>query len=328
MRRRQFITLLGGAAASPVLWPRATCAQQPVKVPTIGFLGTTSASAWSPWTAAFVDRLGQLGWIEGHTVAIEYRWADGKNESFVQIAAEFVRLKTDIIVTSGAAGLAVRQATSVIPVVLAIANDPVGSGVVANLSRPGGNVTGLSLQTPDLAGKRIEILRELLPGLGRLAVLGDIGYRASKLEIAEVQAVARRLGFEVTKLEVQKGADIAPALESLHGGVDALYVCTGPLINTNRIIINNAANSARLPTIHSEKAYIEAGGLICYGPVVTDMFRRAAELVDKILRGARPGDISIEQPTKFEIIINLKTANALGLTVPPTLLARADEVIE
>jgi putative ABC transport system substrate-binding protein len=213
-------------------------------------------------------------------------------------------------------------------VVLALANDPVGSGLVANLSRPGGNITGLSLQGPDLAGKRIELLRELLPGLRRLAVLADIGYPASKLEMDEAQAVARRLGLEAVRLEVRKASDIVPALESLRGGVDALYVCTGPLINANRVSINDVANAARLPTIHSEKPYIEAGGLICYGPVVTDMFRRAAELVDKILRGTKPGEIPIEQPTKFEMIINLKTANAIGVTVPPTLLARADEVIE
>jgi putative tryptophan/tyrosine transport system substrate-binding protein len=325
MRRRDFITLLGGVVAA---WPLAARAQQPGKLLTLGFLGTTSASAWTPWTAAFVERLGQLGWIEGRTIAIEYRWAEGKSERFEQIAAEFVQLKTDIIVTSGAAGLAVKQATSVIPVVLALANDPVGAGLVANLSRPGGNITGLSLQTPDVAGKRIEILRELLPGLRRLALLADIGYPASRLEVDEVQRVAAKLGFEIVKLEVQKAADIVPALEQLHGSVDALYVCTGPLINTNRVSINDVANAAHLPTIHSEKLYIEAGGLICYGPVVDDMFRRAAELVDKILKGAKPGDIPIEQPTKFEMVINLKTARMLGLTLPPTLLARADEVIE
>jgi putative ABC transport system substrate-binding protein len=324
MRRRLFTIFLGGAAA----WPLAALAQQPAKMPTIGFLGTSSASTWSPWTAAFVDRLGQLGWVEGRSVAIEYRWAEGKNDGFERIAAEFVQLKTDIIVTSGAAGLAVKGATSVIPVVLALANDPVGSGLVANLSRPGGNITGLSLQAPDLAGKRIEILRELLPGLRRVAVLADIGYPASKLEMGEVHAVARSLGLEVVELGVQKAADIVPALESLLGSVDALYVCTGPLISTNQININGVANSARLPTIHGEKLYIEAGGLICYGPVVLDMFRRAAELVDKILRGAKPGDIPIEQPTRFEMVINLKTAKTMGLAVPPTLLARADEVIE
>jgi putative tryptophan/tyrosine transport system substrate-binding protein len=325
MRRRDFITLIGGAAVAS---PFAARAQQPGKLPTIGFLGTTSASAWTSWTAAFVDRLGQLGWIEGRTVAIEYRWAEGKNERFEQIAVEFVQLKTDVIVTSGAAGLAVKQATSVIPVILALANDPVGAGLVANLSRPGGNITGLSLQTPDVAGKRIEILRELLPGLHRLALLYDIGYPASRLEADEVQTLGGKLGLEVVKLDVQKAADIAPALERLHGSVDALYVCTGPLANSNRVSINDIANAARLPTIHSEKPYVNAGGLICYGPVVDDMFRRAAELVDKILKGAKPGDIPIEQPTRFEMVINLKTAKILGLTIPPTLLARADEVIE
>ena len=324
MRRREFIGLIGGAA----VWPRAVRAQQTAKVPTVGFLGTATQVAWSSWTAAFVDRLGQLGWSEGRGIAIEYRWADGKNEDFARIAAEFVRLKVDIIVTSGGAGLAVKQATSAIPVVLALANDPVGSGLVANLSRPGGNITGLSLQTPDLAGKRLELLRELLPGIRRLALLGDSGYPASKFEMDEVQAAARGFSLEITRLEVHKVDDIAPALGSLHGRADALYVCTGPLINTAVIEINGIAKVARLPTIHSEKRYIETGGLIGYGPIVTDMFRRAAELVDKILRGVKPDDIPIEQPTKFEMVVNMKTAQAIGITVPPTLLARADAVIE
>jgi putative ABC transport system substrate-binding protein len=319
------MTLLGGAAA---MWPLAARGQQPGKVPTIGFLGATTASTWKSWTAAFVERLGQLGWTEGRSVAIEYRWADGKTENFAQIAAEFVQRKVDIIVTSGAAGAAVKQATSTIPVVLALASDPIGSGLVANLSRPGGNITGLSSQTPDLAGKRIEILRELLPDVRRVAVLGDAGYPPSRSEMDEVQAVARRLGFEVTRLEVREVADIVPALKSLHDGVDALYVCGGPLTTTARISINEVAIAARLPTIHTEKLRVEDGGLISYGPVVTEMFRRAAELVDKILRGAKPGDLPIEQPTRFEMVINLKTASAIGLTVSPTLLARADEVIE
>jgi putative ABC transport system substrate-binding protein len=325
MQRRRFITLLGGSALA---WPCATVAQQLAKVPTIGFLGTTTEVAWRSWTAAFVQRLGQLGWNEGRSIAIEYRWADGKDENFTRIAAEFVGLKTDIIVTSGAAGFAVKEATSVIPVVLALANDPVGSGLVAHLSRPGGNITGLSLQTPDLAGKRIEILRELLPNVRRLAVLAGVVYPASKSEMDEVQAVGRPLGLDILRLDVRKVDDVVPALNSIRGGVDALYVCTGPLINTAANEINATANAARLPTIHSEKHYVERGGLICYGPVVTDMFRRTAELVDKILRGAKPGDIPIEQPAKFEMVVNLKTAKEIGIIVPPVLLARADEVIE
>jgi putative tryptophan/tyrosine transport system substrate-binding protein len=325
VRRREFIAWLGGAATT---WPFAARAQQPGKVPTIGFLGTTTASTWKPWTAAFVERFGQLGWTEGHSVAIEYRWAEGKTKNFEQIAAEFVQRKVDIIVTSGAAGAAVKQATSTIPVVLAVAGDPVGAGLVANLSRPGGNITGMSLQALDLAGKRIEILRDLLPGLRRVAVLADVSNATQGLEMEEVQAVAGRLGLEVTRLEVREVADIAPALASLHGDVGALYVCIGSLTNIARISINGLANAARLPTIHGEKTLVEDGGLISYGPVITEMFRRAAELADKILRGAKPGDLPIEQPTRFELVINLKTANAIGLAVSPTLLARADEVIE
>jgi putative ABC transport system substrate-binding protein len=324
MKRRQFLTLLGGATA---MWPQAMRAQQAGKVPTIGFLGTTAASTWKPWTAAFVERLGQLGWTEGRSIAIEYRWAEGKTQNFVRIADEFVQLKVDLIVTSGAAGLAVKQATSIIPVVLALASDPVADGLVANLSRPGGNITGMSLQTPDLAGKRIEILRELVPGLRRVAVLGDAGYPASRIDMDEVQAVACKLGLEITRLEVRETADIVPALESLHG-VDALYVSAGPMTNTARSRISHAANAARLPTICAEKPFVEDGALISYGPVVTEMFRRAAELVDKILHGAKPGDLPIEQPTRFEMVVNLKIASKLGLVVPPTLLARADEVIE
>jgi putative tryptophan/tyrosine transport system substrate-binding protein len=325
MKRRAFIRLLGGATA---LWPLAARGQQPGKVPTIGFLGATSAATWKPWTAAFMERLGQLGWTEGRNVAIEYRWAEGKAENFAQIAAEFVRRKVDIIVTSGAAGAAVKQATSNIPIVLAVAGDPVGSGLVANLSRPGGNITGMSLQATDLAGKRIEVLRELLPGLRRVAVLSDVGNAAQRLEMEEVQAAAGGLGLEVTQLEVREVADIAPAMASLHGGAGALYVCVGSLTNITRISINQLANAAKLPTIYGEKTFVQDGGLISYGPVVTEMFRRAAELADKILRGANPGDIPIEQPTRFEMVINLKTAKAIGLAVSPTLLARADEVIE
>jgi ABC-type uncharacterized transport system substrate-binding protein len=324
MRRREFITLLGVAAA----WPLVARAQQAGKLPTIGFLGTTTRMAWGNWVAAFAQRLNELGWIDGRTVAIEYRWAEGRNERFVEIAAEFVRLKVDVIVTSGGAVLAAKQATSVIPIVFAVANDPVGSGLVASLSRPGGNVTGLSLLAPDLAGKRLEILREVLPGLRRLGMLADVGYPASVLEMGEVEAPARAFGLEVIRLEVRRADEIQPAIETLHGRADALYVCTGPLVSTNRIRINTVANAVRLPTMHSVREFVEAGGLMSYGPSYPDLFRRAGEYVDKILRGARPGDLPVEQPTKFELVFNLITAKALGLAVPPMLLARADEVIE
>ena len=324
IRRRAFITLLGGAAA----WPLAARAQQAGKLPTIGFLGTTTPSAWSQWVAAFVQRLRDFGWIEGRTIAVEYRWAEGRDERFVEIAAEFVQLKVDVIVTSGTALLAAKQATSVIPIVFAVANDPVGSGFVASLSRPGGNITGLSLQSTDLAGKRLELFREVVPDLRRLAIMAHVGNPGAVLELAEVQAAARALGLEVATLEIRRAEDIAPAFEALNGRVDALYIETDALIFTHRIRINTLALAARLPTMHSVRAYVEAGGLMSYGPNYTDLFRRAGELVDKILRGAKPADIPVEQPTKFDLVINQTTAKALGLEVPPTLLARADEVIE
>src|SRR5262245_38272883 len=218
-KRREFITLLGGAAAA---WPLAARAQQAGKLPTIGFLGTTTPSAWSQWVAAFVQRLRDFGWIEGRTIAVEYRWAEGRDERFVEIAAEFVQLKVDVIVTSGTALLAAKQATSVIPIVFAVANDPVGSGFVASLSRPGGNITGLSLQSTDLAGKRLELFREVVPNLRRLAIMAHVGNPAAVLELAEVQAVARALGLEVATLEIRRAEDIAPAFEALNGRVDAL----------------------------------------------------------------------------------------------------------
>jgi putative ABC transport system substrate-binding protein len=325
MKRREFITLLGGAAAA---WPFAARAQQAGKVPTIGFLGTTTASAWGPWTAAFVQRLRELGWIEGRNLAIEYRWADGRTGRFTEIAAEFVRLKVDVIVTGGLSAVAVKQATSVIPIVFAVAADPVGTGLVASLVRPGGNVTGLSTQAPDLVGKRLELLREAVPELRRLAILANIGYPASVIEMSEVQAAAPTLGLEVVALEIQRAEDIAPAFEALKDRADALYVITDALVSTNRIRINTFALAARLPTMHGVREYVEAGGLMSYGPNYPDLFRRAGDFVHKILHGAKPGDIPVEQPTKFDLVINVATAKALGLTVSPMLLARADEVIE
>jgi ABC-type uncharacterized transport system substrate-binding protein len=323
--RRDFIGLLGGAATA---WPLAARAQQPAKLPTIGFLGTTSASAWSHYVAAFAQRLRELGWVESRTVAIEYRWAEGRSERLTEMAGEFVRLKVDVIVTAGSAFLAVKQATSVIPIVFAIADDPVEAGFAASLARPGGNITGLSIQRGDTLGKRLELLREVLPGLRRLAILANVGDPNTAREIGEVEAAARALGFEVAKLEIRRAEDIAPAFEALKGGADALYVCGDPLVNTNRVRINTLALAARLPTMHFVKVYVEAGGLMSYGPSFVDLFRRSGDYVDKILRGVKPGDIPIEQPIKFELVINLKTAKALGLEVPPMLLARADEVIE
>jgi putative ABC transport system substrate-binding protein len=325
MRRREFIALLGGAAA----WPVVARAQQPGKLPTIGFLGSTTLLAESQRLAAFVHRLRELGWIEGRNVAIEVRWAEGRTERFAGIAAELVRLKVDVILTHNTPTvLAAKQATSVIPIVFAAAGDPVGTGVVASLARPGGNVTGLSTQSGDLGAKRLELLREVVPGLRRLAIMGNVGAPNAVLEMDEVQAAARTLGLEVAALEIQRAEDIAPAFEALKGRADALYICVDPLINSNRVRINTLALAARLPTIHGFREHVEAGGLMSYGANYSDLFRRAGDYVDKILRGAKPGDIPVEQPTKFDLVINLTTAKALGLTIPETFLLRADEVIE
>jgi len=325
VRRRDFITLLGGAAAA---WPLAARAQQ-AKLPTIGFLGAGTASAMSQWTAAFVQRLRELGWVEDRTIAIHYRWAEGRTERLAEIAAEFVRLKVDVIVTNSAAPVvAAKQATSVIPIVIASAADPVGTGLVASLARPGGNVTGLSVQMTDLAGKRLELLREVVPGLRRLAIMVNPGASAAILEINEAQAAAKMLGLDIAAFEIRRAEDIVPAFEALKGRAEALYVVADPLITSNRLRINILALGARLPTMHSFREHVEAGGLMSYGPNFPDLFRRAADFVHKILHGAKPGDIPVEQPTKFDFIINLTTAKALGIDLPPALLARADEVIE
>ena len=324
MKRREFITGLVGAAA----WPVATEAQQTAKIRTIGFLGNATFSTWRHWVVAFVQRLNELGWIEGRNVAIEYRWAEGRSERYVEIAAEFSRLNVDVIITTGPAVLTIKQATSVIPIVFATANDPVGTGMVASLARPGGNVTGTSIQNTETASKRVELLRELVPSLRRLAILANAGYPAAVLEMTEVLTAAKALGLEVTNMEIRRAEDIGPVFERINGKADALHVCTDSLVYTNWSRINSLALDARLPTMNGAREYVDVGGLISYGPNFPNLWRRAAELVDKILRGAKPGDLPVEQPTKFDLVINLKTAKALGLNVPPTLLARADEVIE
>jgi putative ABC transport system substrate-binding protein len=325
MKRRDFIAGLGGAS---VAWPLVARAEQVPKLPIIGFLGAGSPATWSHWTAAFVQRLRELGWNEGRTVAIEYRWAEGRSERFAEIASEFVQLKVDVIVTSGGAVLAVKQSTSVIPIVFALATDPVGLGFVASLARPGGNVTGLSSQSADTANKRLELLREVVPGLRRLAIMGNVGYPGAVLEMGEVQATAKTLGLEVVLLEIRRAEDIARTFETLKSRAEALFVLADPLINANQVRINTLAVDARLPTMSGFRDYVETGGLVSYGPNYPDLFRRAADYVDRILRGAKPGDIPVAQPTKFDLVINLKTAKALGLELSPTLLARADEVIE
>jgi putative ABC transport system substrate-binding protein len=275
-----------------------------------------------------VQRLRELGWIEGRTIRIEYRWGDGRADRLPEIAAEFVRLKVDVIVTTGTSVPVLKEATSTIPIVFTIANDPVGGGLVGSLSRPGGNVTGLSQLAADLGGKRLELLREVIPDLRRLAILSNVGNATTASEMIQVSEAARTLGLEVVNSEIRRSEDITPAIESLKGRADAIYVQSDPLMNTNRVRISTLALGGRLPTFGSIREYVEAGGLMSYGPNLPDLFRRAAEYVDKILRGAKPGDLPVEQPTKFDLVVNLTTAKVLGLKVPETFLVRADEVIE
>jgi putative tryptophan/tyrosine transport system substrate-binding protein len=326
MNRREFILALGGAAAA---WPLAARAQQSAKLPKIGLLGTGTPAVQGQWIAAFMQRMRELGWIEGRSVAFELRWAEARSERFTEIATEFVQLKVQVIMTYGtAAVIAAKQATSTIPIIFAVANDPIGAGLVESLARPGANVTGLSLQSTDLAAKRLELLREIIPGVRRFAMLTNNSNPSNSLESDEIQAAARKFSIEVDLPEIRQAEDIAPAIERLKGQVDALYVSPDPVLVTNRIRIVTLANVARLPTIFGQQTFVEVGGLISYGPSFPDLFRRCGDVVDKVLRGRVPSDIPVEQPTKFELVINLTTAKALGLDVPPTLLARADEVIE
>jgi putative tryptophan/tyrosine transport system substrate-binding protein len=317
------MALIGGA----VVWPKRALAQSGT-LPTIGFLGASTADAWRPWVAAFAQRLHELGWVDGRTVAIKFRWAEGRPERAADIAAEFIGLKVDVLVTSGALLLEAKQASSHFPTVLVLANDPVGAGFAQSLARPGGNVTGLSFQGGDIAGKRLDLLREVIPNVRRLAILVNKSNPGAMLEVGEVERAARILRLEASKVEFQRSEEIEPSLESLEGRVEAIYIVGDPLVNANRVQIGNAALGARLPTIHGFREPVEAGGLMSYGANFPDMFRRAAGYVDKILRGAKPAELPIEQPNKFDLVINLRTAKALGLKVSESLLLRADEVIE
>jgi putative tryptophan/tyrosine transport system substrate-binding protein len=321
MKRREFVTVIGGVAA----WPILARAQRSGKLPTIGYLGASTPAEAAPWIAAFVQRLRELGWVEGRTVAIEYRWGEARSDRWAEITAEFVRLKVDVIATYNTpTTFTAKKMTSAVPIVFALAGDLVGSGLVESLARPGGNVTGVSTQHADFPGKRLALLREVVPDLRRLAVMANVGNSASVREMS----LSRTLGLDFVALEIRGTDDIDPALKALKGQVDALYLPPDALTDANRVRINDAALSARVPTMYAYREYVHSGGLMSYGPNYPDLFRRSADLVDKILRGTSPKEIPVEQPTKFDLVINLKTAKALGLTIPDKLLALADEVIE
>jgi putative tryptophan/tyrosine transport system substrate-binding protein len=324
MRRRDFIK---GIVGSATIWPLAAQAQQPM--PVIGYLSSTSSSVDRPRAAAFVKRLSELGWVNDRNVRIELRWAEGGAERAREVAAEFVRLKVDVIMTYGSVNvLAAKQATATIPVVF-VAGDPVSTGLVESLARPGGNATGLSLEVTGTASKRLALLREIVPSLRRLAIFGNVAANNSaKAEMNEAQIAARTFGLEVIVSELHRPEDIDPAIEALKGRADALYICADPFVTTNETHINNSALSARLPTMYGLPENAAAGGLLAYGADFPDLCRRAAEIVDKILRGATPANIPVEQPTTFKFVINLKTAKALGLTIPYATQLLADDVIE
>ena len=325
MRRR---TLISHGVAT-LGFPAAARTQQANRRVTVGFLVGADRAAEKPWLDLFGARLRQLGWIEGDNLAVEYRNSEGRNDLAAEFASEFVRRSVDVIAATGTqAALAAKRATSTIPVVFALVSDPVGSGVVASLARPGGNATGLTNQQPDAAGKRLGFWREIAPAARRLAILVNSGASGAVLESEAAQTAAAKLGMETTVVRISRVEDIVPAFVPLKGG-DAVYICTDPLVAGNSRQINALAADGRMPTIWGgTSSYIEGGGLIFYGPSFLDLLRRAAEYVDRILRGAKPGDLPVEQPTKFELAINLKTAKALGLTVPASVLTIADQVIE
>lgn len=324
MERRQFVR---GFCSGVIAWPLAAYAQQVSNPRRIGVLGA-DATVWKPWMAALIARLRELGWILGENLAIEYGWAEGKSWRVSQIAAEFLRQDIDVIVTYGSAIPILKQATTTIPIVFAVAYDPVRAGLVQSLAHPGGNVTGMSIEQLDLVDKRLELLREVIPQVHCLAILADAGYAETMLEADRVKSTAQALGLEAARLGIWGSQDITSALEALKGKADALYVVSDALIAANRARIIGLALSEHLPTIFSYDDYVEAGGFISYGPNYPDLFRRAADMVDKVLHGRKPGDIPVEQPTKFDLAINVKTATALGLSMTPTLLADADEVIQ
>ena len=323
MKRREFIGLATGAAA----WSSVAKAQQPHAIPLVGFLGANAEKSQAEWTAAFVQRLSELGWQNGRTVRLEFRWVEGRSDRSAGLAAELVKLKANVIVTHATHNVtAAMRATSDIPIVFASAGDPVANKLVNSLSQPGGNITGLSLQQADLAGKRIDLLREIVSDLSRVGFIIHPDNPNLAIELQRVTEIAKSLKIDMVVQEVNSAEAIAPALEKLRLEVQALYISQDPFFVAH--LLPALSRSARIPTVHTTREQVKAGGLVSYGPSFADLFRRAADLVDKILRGAKPADLPVQQPVKFDLAINLKTTRALGLTIPPSLLARADEVIE
>jgi putative tryptophan/tyrosine transport system substrate-binding protein len=328
MKRREFILVIGGAALA---WPVAARAQQPAsKLYRIGMLETVSSALNVDNLEAFREGLLEIGYVEGKNYVIEYRSADGAAERFPQLASELVRLNVDVIVTRGTpAALAARDASTTIPVVMAAVGEPVGAGLVASLARPGGNVTGFSVFANELAGKRVELVKELLPGSSRVALLNNMSNPVTPPQWEETKRAARAFGLEADFVDVRSEADIAPAFETARSRhVDAIIVGIDAVTQANHQLIVDLAARNQLPTVYGSREFVDAGGLMTYGVSFPQLYFRAAILVDKILKGAKPGNVPVQEPTTFELIINLKTAKALGITVPPPLMVRAEELIE
>ena len=323
MKRREFVQLIGGVAAS---WPVVAWCQPSTRIPVIGFLVPGSQASHGAWVAAFGQRMSELGWSEGRNITIERRWAAGDNQRMTEFAAEFVQRKVDVIVSSANGVRIARQATSSIPIVFAAFGDPIAAELAKSLARPGGNATGLTVQPSDLAGKRIGLLREIVPNLRRLSALANVA--STNLSEAEgIRTAAAAFGIETNIFVLRTSDDIAPALANLKG-TDALYVLSEPLVNANKARIIETVTAEKIPTVFGFLEFVDAGGLMSYGPNFSDLFRRAADFTDKILRGAKPADMPVQQPVKFDLIINLKAARAIGLKIPESFLLLADEVIE
>ena len=326
-RRRELLIALGASALASA---GAVRAQAPPTVRRIGLLSGFSPSTWAPSYKAFRLGLRDLGWVEGKNISIEYRYAEGRHDRLPDLAADLVRLKVDVIVASvGTDAVAAKKATRAIPIVMATASDPVASGIVESLARPGGNVTGLSQMLQELGGKRLELLKEMVPKLSRVAVLWNPQSASATLNWKENQQPARQLGIQLHSLEVRSPNELDQAFEAATmARADALAILPDPVISTNLERIVDFAARSRLPSIYQWSEFADAGGLVTYGPDRADLFRRAATYVDKILKGAKPGDLPVDQPTKLELVVNLKTAKALGITIPQSVLFRADKVIE
>ena len=324
MKRREFMLLMGGVA---VVSTSAAYGQQLAKPPVVGFLVAGTQASHGAWVAAFAQRLSELGWTDGRNVTIEYRWAAGDVRQTTQFAAEFVQRRVDVIVTSGYGVVAAKQATSTIPIISAAFGDAIASGIVKSLARPGGNVTGLTIEPAELSSKRLELLKEIIPNVRRLAALVNTHVVGAQEAVA-IRTASAKLNIDANILDIQTAEDIEVAMATLAGQTDALYVFSEPLTIANKDKIIEAANTAKIPTIFGIGEFVAAGGLISYGPSFIDLFTRAAEFTDKILRGAKPAELPVQQPVKFDLVINLKAAKALGLSISETVLTRADEVIE